>query len=94
MRSFYVHFKVDVTQCNLKAGDKIVPETVIGIDPVSGTYVYADCYGQITSLNPSSDHQTSRVTAMVWEMFETPDTSYEKVPSRKSHPRSKDYPNL
>ncbi len=43
-------FKVDASQCNLRVGDIVEPETVIGMDFETGEMVMAGRHGQVEAV--------------------------------------------
>ncbi len=44
-------FKIDASQCNLRVGDMVEPETVIGMDFETGETVRAGRHGQVKAVS-------------------------------------------
>jgi hypothetical protein len=57
LSSDLVAFKIEASQCDLRVGDLVSPETVVGRDLESGELVQAGVYGQVMGVHFSSaDH--------------------------------------
>jgi hypothetical protein len=57
-----VQFKIDATQCNLRIGDAVTPDTVVGTDVETGETVSAGCRGEVIGINFSGGEHALIVT--------------------------------
>lgn len=44
-------FRVAASRCDLRAGDRVEPQTAVGQDPASGGIAYAAVYGQVEGVH-------------------------------------------
>ncbi len=45
-----IRFKIEASLCNLRIGDEVSPQTVVGIDNESGETVTAGCHGRVVAV--------------------------------------------
>ena len=50
-------YKVNIQDCHVKVGDLVQPNTIVGIDFLTGDAMIADCHGQVEGLFVSRPEQ-------------------------------------
>ncbi|MGO9122119.1 MAG: hypothetical protein ACLQPD_31475 [Desulfomonilaceae bacterium] len=46
----HVRFKIAATRCDLRIGDEVSPETIVGVDYESGEILTAGCHGRVEAV--------------------------------------------
>ena len=49
-RAYVRRFIIEASQCELRLGDHVMPETIIGRDIKTGEIVKASCHGQVKAI--------------------------------------------
>ena len=63
----YQKFEVEASQCELRIGTKVTPETVVGRDYETNELIKAGTYGRVTTVHFNPAHHSLLITVAVGE---------------------------
>ena len=59
--SRHIRFKIAASRCDLRIGDRVAPETRVGVDYESGEVVTAGCHGRVEAVTFSGGEHSLTV---------------------------------